>query len=213
MKKPVLIVIAGPNGSGKTSITSKILQHEWVENCVYINPDNIARDTFGDWNSKEAVLDAARLAMKIREECIEEGKGLIFETVLSAEDKIDFILRAKAKGYFIRLFFVGTDSPTINASRIAQRVMEGGHDVPITKIISRYGKSITNCCFVSSIVDRAYVYDNSIDFAQPHLLFRVGDAVVTKEYRSINEWAKPILQFIKNSDQSLPPESVISNRQ
>ena len=41
MKKPVLIIIAGPNGSGKTSITSKILQHEWVESCLYINPDNI----------------------------------------------------------------------------------------------------------------------------------------------------------------------------
>jgi predicted ABC-type ATPase len=44
MKKPVLIIIAGPNGSGKTSITSKILQHEWVESCLYINPDNIANE-------------------------------------------------------------------------------------------------------------------------------------------------------------------------
>jgi predicted ABC-type ATPase len=200
MKKPVLIVIAGPNGSGKTSITSKILQHEWVENCVYINPDNIARDTFGDWNSKEAVLDAAKLSTKIREECIAEGKGLIFETVLSAEDKIDFILRAKEKGYFVRLFFVGTQSPTINASRIAQRVMEGGHDVPIVKIISRYGKSITNCCIASSIVDRAYIYDNSVDFAEPQLLFRVADGAITKEYRVINEWAQPILEFIKSSE-------------
>lgn len=199
MKKPVLIVIAGPNGSGKTSITSKILQHEWVENCVYINPDNIARDTFGDWNSKEAVLDAAKLSTQIREECIANSKGLIFETVLSAEDKIDFILRAKAIGYFIRLFFVGTQSPTINASRIAQRVMEGGHDVPIAKIISRYGKSITNCCIASSIVDRAYIYDNSVDFAEPQLLFRVADGVITKEYRSINAWAKPILNFFRES--------------
>lgn len=44
MKKPVLIIIAGPNGFGKTSITSKILQHEWVESCLYINPDNIANE-------------------------------------------------------------------------------------------------------------------------------------------------------------------------
>ncbi len=200
MKKPVLIIIAGPNGSGKTSITSKILQHEWVENCIYINPDNIARDAFGDWNSREAVLDAAKLSTKIREECIADGKGLIFETVLSVEDKIDFILRAKENGYFIRLFFVGTQSPTINASRIAQRVMEGGHDVPIAKIISRYGKSITNCCIASSIVDRAYIYDNSVDFAEPQLLFRVADGYVTKEYRVINEWAQPILEFIKSSE-------------
>ncbi len=46
---PVLIVIAGPNGSGKTSVTSKILHHEWLEDSEYINPDNVARDVFGDW--------------------------------------------------------------------------------------------------------------------------------------------------------------------
>ena len=49
--KPVLIVIAGPNGSGKTTITSKILRHEWLEDAVYINPDQVAQDRFGDWNS------------------------------------------------------------------------------------------------------------------------------------------------------------------
>lgn len=41
--KPVLIVIAGPNGSGKTSVTSKILHHEWLEDSEYINPDNVDR--------------------------------------------------------------------------------------------------------------------------------------------------------------------------
>ena len=45
--KPVLIVIAGPNGSGKTTITSKILKHEWLENALYINPDQVAQDRFG----------------------------------------------------------------------------------------------------------------------------------------------------------------------
>lgn len=55
----------------------------------------------------------------------------------------------------------GSGHPTINALRIAQRVMEGGHDVPISKIISRYQKSILNCKCVASIVDRVYVYDRS----------------------------------------------------
>lgn len=45
----VPIVIAGPNGSGKTSVTSKILHHEWLEDSEYINPDNVARDVFGDY--------------------------------------------------------------------------------------------------------------------------------------------------------------------
>ena len=44
--RPLLIVIAGPNGSGKTSVTSKLLKHEWVEDSVYINPDNVAKDIF-----------------------------------------------------------------------------------------------------------------------------------------------------------------------
>ena len=39
-KKPVLIVIAGPNGSGKTSVTSKILHHEWMEDSRTYLYDN-----------------------------------------------------------------------------------------------------------------------------------------------------------------------------
>lgn len=66
MKKPILIVIAGPNGTGKTSITNRILEHEWVEECVYINPDEIARDKFGDWNNAYAVLNAAKYAEQLR---------------------------------------------------------------------------------------------------------------------------------------------------
>jgi predicted ABC-type ATPase len=75
MKKPILIVIAGPNGSGKTSITSKILEHKWVEECVYINPDEIARDLFVDWNNVEAVLSAAKYAAQLREDCLEKKKA------------------------------------------------------------------------------------------------------------------------------------------
>jgi predicted ABC-type ATPase len=54
--RPVLIVIAGPNGSGKTTITSKILRHEWLEDAVYINPDQVAQDKFGDLPSMQPAL-------------------------------------------------------------------------------------------------------------------------------------------------------------
>lgn len=198
MQQPILIIIAGPNGSGKTSITSKILKHNWVENCAYVNPDNIAKETFGDWNSPMAVMKAAKFATKLREKYLKENKNFIFETVLSADDKIDFILKAKKQGYFIRLFFVSTDSPSINAARIAQRVMQGGHDVPITKIISRYSKSIANCSVASSIVDRAYFYDNSIEFEEPKLLFRSASGIIIKKYtNNINQWALPIFKSLK----------------
>ena len=171
----MLIVIAGPNGSGKTSVTSKILNHEWLEDSEYINPDNVARDVFGDWNNQEAVLKAANYCNDWREKCLAERKSHIFETVMSATDKVEYILRAKEAGFFIRVFFISTSHPSINASRIAKRVMEGGHDVPIRKIISRYTKSIINCEAIASLVDRLYVYDNSVNDRDAQIQFRLTD--------------------------------------
>lgn len=191
--KPVLIVIAGPNGSGKTTITSRVLQHDWLEDSLYINPDNVAQHMFGDWNNQEAVLKAAQYCQEQREECLKNKHSMIFETVMSTDEKINFIQRAKEAGFFIRLFFVGTSSPTINASRIATRVMKGGHDVPISKIISRYAKSIINCGIASQYADRTYVYDNSTDGVEARLLFRMTDGKVFKEYvTEIPDWAQGI---------------------
>jgi predicted ABC-type ATPase len=200
MEKPKLLIVAGPNGSGKTSVTSKILKHVWIEGCEYINPDIIARDMFGDWNSPKAILQAAQYSAKRREECIAYKRSLIFETVLSALDKISFIEHAKQEGYFIRLFFISTDNPQINAMRILRRVMNGGHDVPAEKIVSRYCKSISNCAFLAQIVDRLYVYDNSIENSFPKLLFRANEGVLIKQYDNINAWANIIFQAVRNCD-------------
>ncbi len=191
---PVLIVIAGPNGSGKTSVTSKILHHEWIEDSEYINPDNVARDVFGDWNNQVAVFKAANYCNEWRERCLAERKSHIFETVMSAIDKVDYILRAKQAGFFVRLFFVSTESPTINAKRVANRVLNGGHDVPIPKIISRYDKSIANCTALAPYVDRLYVYDNSVEDVEARLLFRLSDGKLVKRYvEELPKWAIPIL--------------------
>lgn len=193
-RKPELIVIAGPNGSGKTSITQKFLHHEWAAGTVYINPDEVANSKFGDWNSKEAVLNAANYCADWRERCLSTKTSFVFETVFSATDKIDFLIRAKHAGFFIRLFFISTTNPTINASRIANRVMKGGHDVPITKIISRYYKSIENCKTISAIVDRLYVYDNSVENQDAKPLFRLINGCIGKIYTTnIPEWAEHLL--------------------
>lgn len=116
---------------------------------------------------------------------------------MSTIEKLSFVKKAKVKKYFIRIFFIGTDSPEINASRIAQRVISGGHDVPITKIISRYKKSIANCALITPIVDRLYVYDNSIENVDAKLLFRASNGILTKQYCEINDWAKIIYKQLK----------------
>lgn len=196
-QRPRLIVVAGPNGAGKTSITEQLLRHEWMGGCEYVNPDYIARDVYGDWNTPDAVLRAAALAEEKRERCLSEASSLAFETVLSMPDKIEFIRRAKQAGFFVRLFFVGTDSPAINAKRVALRVMEGGHDVPIRKIISRYTRSLGNCSVAARIADRAYIYDNSEDHAAARLLYRTSEGKLIKKYGNINPWALEIMDELE----------------
>lgn len=194
-KKPVLIIVAGPNGSGKTTVTSKILRHQWLEDSVYINPDNVAQERFGDWNSESAVLRAAKYCEEWREQCLVEKRSMIFETVFSSDEKVRFVERAVEAGFFVRLFFVCTTSPAINAARIANRVMKGGHDVPISKIISRYQKSILNCSRIIRNVDRVYLYDNSIENGEAQLLIRYADGCVAKQYcETLPEWAKQITE-------------------
>jgi len=193
-KRPVLIVVAGPNGSGKTSVTSQILHHQWLEDSVYINPDMVAQDVFGDWNSSEAVMQAAQYCEDWREKCLAERQSLIFETVLSGDDKVDYIERAVEAGFFVRLFFVCTISPAINAARIANRVMKGGHDVPIHKIVSRYQKSLSNCKYLIDVVDRVYLYDNSIENADARIVARFADfGAFGKQYVDVlPRWAQYI---------------------
>jgi len=198
--RPKLIVIAGPNGSGKTTFTPLMLEHDWADDCRFINPDEIAKNEFGDWNSPTAVLKAVIRAQEMREDSLKSGQNMLIESVFSAPDKLDFLHRAKKAGYFIRFFFIGTDSPEINAARVTRRVISGGHEVPIAKIISRYSKSIANASVAMLVADRGYVYDNSLTDKNPKILFRVRDKVVYKEYLDLKQhsWAQMMCAELKS---------------
>ena len=194
-RRPTLCVVAGPNGSGKTTTTVQLLDNEWASDSLYINPDSIAQDTFGDWNSPEAIIKAAEQATQMRYECLRERHDFVFETVFSADEKLEFLQQAKAAGFFIRLFYVCTSDPAINVARITQRYLNGGHEVPISKVISRYYKSLLNAAKAITFVDRAYIYDNSIDNQLPRLLYRTSDGQLIKQYADdIPEWAKTLIK-------------------
>lgn len=207
--KPVLIVIAGPNGSGKTSVT-KILRsaYDWAEGLIVVNPDDIAEQQFNGWNDVASIQKAARRADEIREECLVSRQGLLFETVLSISEKVDYIRRAKEAGFFIRLIFVGTESADINIDRIAWRVMQGGHSVPNDKVISRYERSMKQAIEAARIVDRAYFVDNTRDIEEspepvnPFPIFRTVNGVVAKTYtegESFPHWARSIYDGLQSS--------------
>lgn len=197
--RPRLLIVAGPNGAGKTTVTDAGLAHQWFAGCEYVNPDLIAQRELGDWNDPSAVLQAAQLATERRETCLREHRSLAFETVFSAPDKVDFVRRGIAAGFFVRLFFVGTDSPDINAARVARRMLQGGHEVPIRKILDRWARSIANCALVATLVDRLYLYDNSVDGRAAHLVLRANQGTVARQYEPTRPWMAPILAAISGA--------------
>lgn len=188
--KPILIVIAGPNGAGKTTVTQRIRCDHWSDGVTYLNPDDVARDRFGDWNSAESVHQAAEWVAAQREELLRAGESLAFETVLSMPDKLEFIERARRAGYFVRSFFVSTSDPAINAARVARRIMEGGHSVPIDKIISRYARSMAHLNPLVRLCHRTYAYDNSIEGTEARLVVRYVDGELRKTYGDLPAWVR-----------------------
>lgn len=125
-------------------------------------------------------------------ECLSLRQSLAFETVFSIPEKLQFLRDAKDAGFFIRMFFVGTDDPEINAARILNRVKEGGHGVPVEKIHDRFGKSLANLAAAIPLCDRTYVYDNSVDFQKAELQFRCVDCVLEKTYETAHSWAESL---------------------
>jgi predicted ABC-type ATPase len=193
---PVLLVVAGPNGAGKTTVTDRLRRDHWSEGVEYLNPDEVARDRFGSWHDPAAVIAAANWTAARRETLLGARAGLAFETVFSAPDKLDFVRRAVEAGYFVRVFFVGTSTPTINAARVAQRVLLGGHSVPIEKIVARYARSMAHLSAVVAVAQRVYVFDNSIDDVDARLCARTVDGRLRKVYGPLPPWVETALEGV-----------------
>ncbi|WP_027397434.1 zeta toxin family protein [Anaerovibrio lipolyticus] len=152
IKLPEVVVFAGPNGSGKTTITrmAKVVGE-------YINADDIKRTTLC------SDLEAAIKAEELREKMIAEQKNFTFETVLSTERNLLLLRKAKEKGYFVRGIYVLTSNVNINVARVSAREALGGHGVPEDKIRSRYIKALNLIPKLVDICDILHIYDNTKD--------------------------------------------------
>jgi len=97
----------------------------------------------------------------IRKKLIEQFKSFTFETVMSHPDKIELLKRAQDLGYRTYLYYIATEDPSINISRVQYRVQTGGHGVPEDKIVTRYNRSLELLLSAIQYANRAYIFDNS----------------------------------------------------
>lgn len=99
----------------------------------------------------------------IRQELLARRMTFTFETVMSHPGKVTLLERAQKAGYRTYLYYVATEDPAINASRVANRVALGGHAVPEDKIVERYHRSLALLLDAIRVTNRAYIFDNSTD--------------------------------------------------
>jgi predicted ABC-type ATPase len=155
---PFLLVLAGPNGSGKTTLTEYLLE-AGIDFGDYINPDRIALTL--DLPEPERSRQAQAIADFQRDRCLSGGESFSFETVMSHPSKVQLMIRADDAGYDVTLFFVCTSDPEINVRRVANRVRQGGHDVPQDRIVARYWRTLGLLPHAALVARRTVLFDNS----------------------------------------------------
>lgn len=181
-KPTFLVVFAGPNGSGKSTLTDQVRLEGKVpfpDSAHYINPDEIQKSLQGA-DPKALARLASEEADRRRSEFLARGESFAFETVLPHPSKLGVMLEAKQHDYAVMLFFVATETPALSAERVAQRVREGGHDVPREKIPERYERAMRLLPRATEIADLSSIYDNTSRQLPLHESLRIVDGNVVK---------------------------------
>jgi predicted ABC-type ATPase len=185
-QRPIVVALAGPNGSGKTTF---YYSHLLVAGLRLVNADVIA----GEFNIDP--YEAARIAGTIRTELIRQRESFVFETVFSdpVGDKLAFLHEAARSGYTVLLCFIGISSPEVSDQRVAMRVSQGGHDVPTEKLFSRYPRILSNLRTALRELQHVWVFDND-DLRTPYRLTAICESgVVIHLHRPVPSWLSPLL--------------------
>ena len=138
--RPTLYVLAGANGSGKSTISKGFLPTEGV---AYVNPDDIARE-LNPQCPEEKRISAGRETLRRINDFINNATSFAIESTLSGLAYAKTISRARQAGFRIVIIYVFVDSPSVCIARIAARVLRGGHRVPEEDVRRRYWKSKRN---------------------------------------------------------------------
>ena len=158
--QPTVYVIAGPNGAGKTTFATKYLP-DFVKCRQFLNADLIAAG-LSPFAPNTQNMRAGRLLLERIDELAGQRSDFGFETTLAGRTYLKRLTEMKASGYRVILFFLWLPDADIAAIRVANRVLQGGHDVPINDIRRRYSAGIKNFFqLYRSILDGWLLYNGS----------------------------------------------------
>ena len=207
----LLIVLAGINGAGKSSLYDEYIDSPGGlipasrDKLPFVNADLIARRLPATGDARADALHAASVAEQERQRLLASGASFCMETVFSdrSGSKLGFMAAARNRGYTVILLFVGLAAPDLAILRVAQRVRTGGHHVPPETVRERYPRTLINLARALPSVDLALIYDNSdadvpyrvlAAWRSGHQVLRTGD---------LPQWYRDVL-VMKQSNEPPP---------
>lgn len=133
-----VVIIAGANGSGKTTFARKFLD---VTKYEFLNADDIAKEMNPEDPAQVRIAAGKALINRIHE-LVQAQNSFVIESTLSGSFLLKHIESFRTAGYEINLTFIYLGSTNLCAERIKTRVLQGGHDVPIEDIVRRYKRGL-----------------------------------------------------------------------
>lgn len=201
--KPTLIMLAGVNGAGKSTIYEEYIPKE----PPFINSDLIARNLSPyNFNNNVVTIRAARIALKQIDNHIKNKETFVFETTLSSKQSVALISRAIESGFDIDFHFVGLDDPALNKVRVKSRVEAGGHHIPTEVIERRHKTTNDNLKNVLPKLTNICLYDNSGTTSD--LLLQVKNKKINYQAKNIPQWAIPIVRQIQENNKDKTIEHI-----
>lgn len=203
MARPVLFVLAGVNGAGKSSIGGLQLRRAGM---AWFNPDTFARELAAETGCHQESANAQAWAEGMRrlDDAVANGRTFAFETTLGGTT-VATKIRAATRTHDVLIWFCGLASPEQHLARVRLRVAHGGNDIPEAKIRERYPLALANLIALMPYVAEVKVYDNSADvppgdvIPDPTLVLHLVGGAVTwprepEGLRGTPDWAKPLVE-------------------
>jgi predicted ABC-type ATPase len=180
---PVFTLIAGANGAGKSTLTRG--NPDIFSASFLLDPDTLTKPLSP--TSAASPITAGREVLRLARNYLAQRENFSIETTLSGKNYLEMMVSARTQGFEIVLVYIGTNSVEINLSRIAKRVLAGGHNVPEADVRRRFGRSFQILPVAARRADHTLLFDNSTE--RGYQLLGILSPPVAQWFDPLPKWA------------------------